>query len=107
MNNETVGSVTLSFQDIAYAPYRLYEPGRTWRVLDFLAQVAHVHFNDIGLTKKIIAPDTVENGLTIQYLPWITHKEMQEIVFCCRQFDLPSATGNFARGGIQAQIFKL
>src|SRR5579875_1497487 len=97
----------LPFQYIPDSPHGLDQTWCAGRILDFLPQISHVNLNDVGFTQEIVAPYAVENRLAIQYLAWVTHKEMQQIIFGRRQFNQATRPRYLARGGIDLQISEL
>src|SRR5579883_706886 len=102
-----VPDTPLPFQNIPHAAHRLDQTRRTGDILDFFPQVSHVHLDDIRFTQKIIAPYAVENGLAIQHLARMTHKQVEKIIFGRGQFDLAVAAQHLARGGIQLEVAEL
>src|SRR5207302_11481279 len=55
---------------------------------------------------KVIAPDTVENGLAVKNLTRMTYKQMKEVIFSGRQLDELSPASDLAGGCIHCQIAK-
>ncbi len=73
-------------EDIARAAHRLDDTMLSVG-LDFLAQVAHIDLDNIALAAEVIAPDAVVDHLAGENLVGVAHKEVEQIVLFCGEFN--------------------
>src|SRR5215469_1758210 len=93
-----------ALQHIANTTHSLDQLGIARLILDLLAQVADIDLDNIGLTHEIIAPDAVQDGLPVQYLARMGHKQVKKIILGCGTLDDPVAPSDLTRRLIQRQI---
>src|SRR5690606_10073922 len=72
--------------------------------LGLLAQVTHIHFDDVAFTTEVVTPDTVKDDIASQYLTRVTHKQFKQLVFFGGQIDGMFTTVGAVGTGIECEV---
>jgi hypothetical protein len=71
--------------------------------LEFLAQIADVHFDDVALTAEVVAPYAVVDDIASEDLLRMAHEQFEQIVLFGSEIDPSVANGNLVRSQIHRQ----
>src|SRR5438067_4967294 len=95
--------IPLFLKRIAKTADRVDQAGTTLS-LQFLAEMADVYFQHVGVDLAAVSPDPLQELLACQHLPGVTQKEQQEPVLLHGQFHLMSSPPDLPRGLIESQV---
>src|SRR6185437_16419467 len=73
-------------EHVAGSTHRLNQP-RLAALLDLVAQVANVDFEDVSVTAKVVSPNVLEDHVTSKNLTRMTEKERKQLIFFSGELD--------------------
>src|SRR4051812_5651457 len=68
----------LSVKAVSNAPYSFEKRVSIFVVVEFLAQVLHMHVEHVAESGEVEAPDVVEHGLALHRFVRVAHEELEE-----------------------------
>src|SRR5512139_1866290 len=88
---------------VAHAAHRVQEP---LLISNFklLAQIAHVDFDDVALTAKVVAPHAVKDHIASEHLARVAHEELKQLVFLGCKGDNALAAHGLASASVEREV---
>ena len=74
-------------------------------LLRFLAQVAHIHFDNVTFTTKIIIPNAIKNNFAGKHLTGMAQEEFEQLIRTRQGLELAVMVGVTLVGLVLARSF--
>src|SRR4029077_1362084 len=78
-------------QPVAHAPHRLDARGRDLRSRELLADLLHVDVDRAGVTRKVVAPDQIQQLAALKTPAGMTRQQRQEVELLWPELDSSAA----------------